>query len=266
MPKCKICGARIEDGVAVCPSCGAKVVSSSAEAAGTNAGTGTSVDLAKPRVSSTTQVIKTTCPSCGAEVIGEHRFCPQCGVNLKEAAEEKKAASQQQERRCPSCGSVIQQNARFCPDCGASLAGNTGKQPAGGSNIDTASLVAQADKAYRDDDYQTALKYYRIAAERGNVDAMYRLGGIYRCGYIFRSGEVVGKNGQEADKWFHQVVSHYRRAAEQGDADAMHKLGKIYEYGEVVVQDNQEAVKWYKLAAEHGNTDAMYKLRNIHVD
>ena len=48
MPKCKICGARIEDGTAVCPSCGAKVVSSSAvPAAGTNANV--AAGAAKPR-------------------------------------------------------------------------------------------------------------------------------------------------------------------------------------------------------------------------
>lgn len=125
MPKCKICGARIEEGTAVCPSCGAKVASSSAvPATGTNADmtTGTT----KARVSSTTQVIKTTCPSCGAEVIGEHRFCPQCGVNLKEAAEEKKKeAAVSQERRCPHCGSVVQASSVFCPDCGKTLVTGT---------------------------------------------------------------------------------------------------------------------------------------------
>ena len=127
MPKCKICGARIKDGVAVCPSCGAKVVSSSAMPdAGANADV--AAGTVRPRVSSTTQVIKTTCPACGAEVIGEHRFCPQCGVNLKEAAAEKKAASAPQERRCPQCGSVVQENSRFCPDCGKTLvASNSAK-------------------------------------------------------------------------------------------------------------------------------------------
>ena len=88
MLKCKICGARIEDDVAVCPSCGAKVAggveSSSTTAGGPTATTGTSAP-ARP----SSPVIKTICAHCGAEVIGEHRFCPQCGVNLKEAAEEQ---------------------------------------------------------------------------------------------------------------------------------------------------------------------------------
>ncbi|MCR5621325.1 MAG: zinc ribbon domain-containing protein [Treponema sp.] len=122
MQKCKICGTRIDEGTTVCPSCGAKVVSSGAmPAAGTNADT--AAETAKARVSSTTQVIKTTCANCGAEVIGEHRFCPQCGVNLKEAAEQNTSAPAQQERRCPSCGSIVQANSVFCPDCGASLSG-----------------------------------------------------------------------------------------------------------------------------------------------
>lgn len=121
MSKCKICGARIEDGVAVCPSCGAKVAggvaSPSTSAGGPTATTGISAP-ARP----SSPVIKTSCPSCGAEVIGEHRFCPQCGVNLKEAAEEKKkTTTAQQERRCPQCGSIVQENSRFCPDCGVTL-------------------------------------------------------------------------------------------------------------------------------------------------
>lgn len=127
MPKCKICGTRIDIGTAVCPSCGAKVVSSSAVPdAGINANA--AARTAKARVSSTTQVIKTTCAHCGAEVIGEHRFCPQCGVNLKEAAEEnKKGAAEPRERRCPHCGSVVQANSRFCPDCGKTLVVSSAK-------------------------------------------------------------------------------------------------------------------------------------------
>lgn len=129
MLKCKICGARIEDDVAaVCPSCGAKVAggveSPSTSAGGPTATTGTS---APTRPSS--PVIKTICAHCGAEVIGEHRFCPQCGVNLKEAAEEKKSAPATKEHRCPSCGSVVQENSRFCPDCGVTLEKDIAKTP-----------------------------------------------------------------------------------------------------------------------------------------
>ena len=160
MPKCKICGARIEDGISVCPSCGAKVISNGTGAAGTNAATAgvtraAAAGTVRPRVSSTTQVIKTICPACGAEVVGEHRFCPQCGVNLKEAAEEKKAASQPKVRRCPSCGSVIEQNARFCPDCGVTLASVTGTaraaqkpSPSAGSTPKKSASTATASSVF----------------------------------------------------------------------------------------------------------------------
>lgn len=113
MSKCKICGARIEDGTAVCPSCGAKV-------AGGTAGQGTTAPAS---------MIRTTCPSCGAEVIGEHRFCDKCGANLKEAAGQSNPAPATQKRRCPSCGSILQTNSAFCPDCGASLSGSKPATP-----------------------------------------------------------------------------------------------------------------------------------------
>lgn len=116
MPKCKICGARIEDGTAVCPSCGAKVADGTA---GQN-------------TIASTSMIKAVCPSCGAEVIGEHRFCDKCGANLKEAAGQSNPAPAPKERRCPSCGSILQANSAFCQDCGQELAArsNTKTEPA----------------------------------------------------------------------------------------------------------------------------------------
>ena len=106
MSKCKFCGARIGEGVAVCPSCRAKVADGTA-----GQGTTTSASM-----------IRTTCPSCGAEVIGEHRFCAKCGANLKAAP--TTSPHTPQERRCPSCGSILQTNSAFCPDCGANLSGS----------------------------------------------------------------------------------------------------------------------------------------------
>ena len=112
MPKCKICGARLAEGTAICPTCGANTASE------ITSGT------TSPRASAgttTATVTRSTCPHCGAEVIGEHRFCDKCGKNLKEAPEEKQTTPVVQERRCPSCGSVIEQNARFCQDCGVNF-------------------------------------------------------------------------------------------------------------------------------------------------
>ena len=48
------------------------------------------------------------------------------------------------------------------------------------------------------------------------------------------------------------------KAAENGNADAQCTVGKCYYYGEGVVEDIQEAVKWLKRAAENGSADAQY--------
>ena len=66
MSKCKVCGARLEKGAVVCPVCGADV--------------GSTAVPQHIKGNATLPVGK--CPSCGQDVIGEHRFCPSCGVEL----------------------------------------------------------------------------------------------------------------------------------------------------------------------------------------
>ncbi|MBP5175581.1 MAG: leucine-rich repeat protein [Treponema sp.] len=70
MPKCKVCGFRLNDGVTKCPMCGAM-------AGSTVAG----------EVSQNLNLQKYACPVCKEQIIGEHRYCPSCGADLKNAAE-----------------------------------------------------------------------------------------------------------------------------------------------------------------------------------
>lgn len=70
MPKCKVCGYRLGDGVTKCPMCGAS--------AGSKEAGKTSPELNLPKYS---------CPACGAMIIGEHRYCNNCGTDLKKATE-----------------------------------------------------------------------------------------------------------------------------------------------------------------------------------
>ncbi|UTC63037.1 leucine-rich repeat protein [Treponema sp. OMZ 787] len=74
MAKCKVCGFRLADKMKKCPMCGAI-------AGSTKAG-----NIAKDA-----NLLKYLCPSCKAEIISEHRYCPHCGIELKEAA--KRAVS-----------------------------------------------------------------------------------------------------------------------------------------------------------------------------
>ena len=92
--------------------------------------------------------------------------------------------------------------------------------------------------------YSDAISCYREAAKMGNVDAMYRIGFMYRHGW------GVGLNNTEAFKW-------YRKAADKGNADAMYDIGYMYFYGFGVSENYSEAMKWYRKAAEKGNTWAM---------
>ena len=132
-------------------------------------------------------------------------------------------------------------------------------------------------------DYTKAMKYCRIAAERGNADAMNDIGVMYEkgqgvtkdyaeavkwyrkaaeqgldwgqnnLGYMYRYGYGVTKDYEEAVKW-------YRKAAEQGLAMGQSNLGTMYEMGYGVTKDYEEAVKWYRKAAEQGNAIAQYNL------
>ena len=55
-----------------------------------------------------------------------------------------------------------------------------------------------------------------------------------------------------------EAVKWYRLAAEQGAPEAQHNLGFMYRYGKGVLQDDKEAVKWYRLAAEQGVVEAQF--------
>ena len=95
--------------------------------------------------------------------------------------------------------------------------------------------------------FEEAVKWYRKAAEQGNMHAQYSLG------YCYKKGEGVIRDYYEAVKWC-------RKATEQGYASAQNSLGECYYYGQGVGKSFEEAVKWYRKAAEQGNKYAQYNL------
>ena len=78
--------------------------------------------------------------------------------------------------------------------------------------------VAGLDAAKRGD-YETALAEFRPLAEQGHAEVQYNLGEMYR------NGQGVPEDDQEAAKWF-------GLAAEQGDASAQYNLGVMYYKGQ----------------------------------
>ena len=87
------------------------------------------------------------------------------------------------------------------------------------------------------------VKWWRSAAEQGDVDAQHNLGIMYN------NGQGVPENKAEAVNW-------YRLAAEQGNAPAQYFLGSMYYNGDGVPQNNIKAYVWWSVAATQGHEDA----------
>lgn len=96
-------------------------------------------------------------------------------------------------------------------------------------------------------DSAEAVRWVRLAAEKGNAHAMLNLGSWYL------NGDGVEKNETEA-------VRLVRAAAEKGNDHAMQMLASMYVLGRGAPKDGAEAEKWFKLAAKQGNAAAMRQL------
>ncbi len=85
-------------------------------------------------------------------------------------------------------------------------------------------------------DYSEAVRWYRLAADKGSQDALCFLGRMYQ------DGLGVDQNFAEAMRW-------YRQAADKGDAGAMFNIAMLYNRSEGVVIDAQELYFWFRLCA-----------------
>jgi TPR repeat protein len=81
-----------------------------------------------------------------------------------------------------------------------------------------------------------AVKWFRKAAEKGNMQSQFVMGTMYD------KGEDLARDQGEAFRW-------YRKAAEQGHAQAQFNVGYMYTMGEGVKKDRGEALVWLKKAA-----------------
>ncbi len=76
-------------------------------------------------------------------------------------------------------------------------------------------------KYYNAHEFTEAAKYFKIAAEKGDADAQYSLGVLY-------------KNGLGVAQNYNEAVKYYYLASEQGHADAQYYLGFLYRVGSAV--------------------------------
>lgn len=96
--------------------------------------------------------------------------------------------------------------------------------------------MRQAAGAYERKDMATAVRIWKVWADKGNAEARTLLGAMYW------SGEGVPRNHTEAARL-------YRLAANQGYARAQNDIGFMYGFGEgIPPPDDVEAYKWLTLA------------------
>ena len=144
----------------------------------------------------------------------------------------------------------------------------------------------------------------RQAADRGDAEAQYQLGILYRDGEevpqdpaeATRRFLAASKQGHAGAQWeltqddasaqFHlghaycgggsyldvpvpkdpaEGVRWFHRSAEQGYVAAQFALGGAYLLGSGVEQDHAESVKWLRMVADQGHADAQYELGNAYL-
>ena len=149
------------------------------------------------------------------------------------------------------------------------------------------SCYREAENAYSQEDYATALEKLKPLAERGHVGSQHLLGVMYYNGtdvvqdydqamkWTLKAAEqgydkaqcnlgIIYKHGKGVDKDYEQAIKWFHKAAEQGYDRAQYFLGQMYRVGKDVDQDNAEAVKWYRKAAEQGYVRAQYLLGQMY--
>ena len=131
-------------------------------------------------------------------------------------------------------------------------------------------------------DFQSAVRLYMLAAKTGDPEAFYHMGRVYM------KGIGVARNTAKAKMYFKQ-------GANSGNTDSIVAIGSIYKeegsieqalycfklaaeadnpdgiigYAELLQEtggDNEEIMKMYRKAAGHGNADAAAALGSIYED
>lgn len=161
---------------------------------------------------------------------------------------------------------------------------------------DHGNITMSADEAFdmgykydEEKDYQKAIKYYKIAVEKGSIAAANNLGTIYLVGYgvekdyaaafrLFMDAAKRGValsqyklgymyyNGCGVNKDYKQAFEWFLKAAEQNNTAAQCYIGYLYYNGEGVTKNYASALKWSLKAAEQGDGDSQYLLGLIYSD
>ena len=108
-----------------------------------------------------------------------------------------------------------------------------------------------AYNAYEKGDYKTAFTIFEDLASKGDIEAQYNLGLMYR------DGEGVRQDYKKSKEWF-------EKSETQGFAEAQYNLGVMYANGQGVKQDKKIAKEWFGKACDGGDQNGCdyYKILN----
>lgn len=98
-----------------------------------------------------------------------------------------------------------------------------------------------------------AIKYYELAADQGNIQALESLG------TAFSKGSMVQKDTKKAIEYLEKAIS-------LGSSQGLHTLGYMYLNGNGVSKDMSKAIEYFKSSAEKGNPDSMNSLGVLYMN
>lgn len=123
----------------------------------------------------------------------------------------------------------------------------------------------------KNENYYDMLKYYHIAIEKGNNDALFNLGCYYKSQDKYKNMKkyflmAIEKDVHDAmyglGSYYEQIekydvmMKYYLMAIEKGNSMAMYSLGHYYEN----TRNYDDMIKYYLMATEKGNSIAMNSL------
>jgi len=123
---------------------------------------------------------------------------------------------------------------------GIAVAQSTAPVPAQQSSASAADAFRKAGELEQRKEYSEAMRWYRVAADQGSIDALVAIGNLYGL-----------RPGGQPD--YATALVWYRKAAERGNAEAQNDVGFFYLNGMGVQQDFAEAMRWLRKAADQGN-------------
>lgn len=117
--------------------------------------------------------------------------------------------------------------------------------------------LIESGEPLSDADRAEAVRLYRLAGERGDVQAQLRLGNLYH------EGQGVPVDLAEAARWYRLALPQVQARAGRGDPEAQEWLGDLYRQGRGVQQSGDLALLWYLRAAEQGRASSYLRLARM---